>query len=358
MVGLKTELNKFITSLTSTAGPENMSNSWVIFHGYVSSAIAVVIIFLNSIAIYRMVKPKSRVEPISNDDKGTSTRLQTMERSIQKDQNTVKELEYITENGKTKAQLAKKNEAIKSRILNRKKKIAKCTVVLINLAISDLVVGIDIILVKMLFFIIMKIENKQLLYALAFLRSCLLPISLMMSITNLILLTILRFYAVKRPLKYMTITRKFFINICILQWVLISMSVACHFAFSYRINGSNSVSSYSRVMYYLIAPLSVIIATIAFVITYFFIFNAIRTRITIRKINNVNQTKRREKAFQVAFYTVIAFVVFWLPSSGLRIYERVTGESYPIAGLVLSYFVFLNSVANPIIYFTVFRKQP
>lgn len=55
-----------------------------------------------------MVKPKSRVEPISNDDKGTSTRLQTMERSIQKDQNTVKELEYITENGKTKAQIAKK----------------------------------------------------------------------------------------------------------------------------------------------------------------------------------------------------------------------------------------------------------
>ena len=144
---------------------------------------------------------------------------------------------------------------MKSRILNKKKKIAKCTVVLINLAISDLVVGIDIILVKMLFFIIMKIENKQLLYALAFFRSCLLPISLMMSITNLILLTILRFYAVKQPLKYMTITRKLFINICILQWVLISMSVACHFAFSYCINGSNSVSSYSRVMYYLIAPL-------------------------------------------------------------------------------------------------------
>lgn len=334
-----------------------MQNSWVIFHGYVSSAIAVMIVILNSIAIYRMVKPKSRVKPISNDGTANNTRLHIMERPIQKDQDTVKEVKYSIENGKSKEEIENKNEAIKPRTSNQKKKIAKCTVVLINLAISDLVVGIDIILVKMLFFIIVKIENKRLLYALAFFRSCLLPISLMMSITNLILLTILRFYAVKRPLKYMTITRKFLIKIFILQWVLISMSVAFHFAFSYRINGSYSVSSYSRVMYYLIAPLSVIIATIAFVITYFVIFKVKRTRVTIRESNNRNPKKRREKTFQVAFYTVIAFVVFWLPSSGLRIYERISGDSYPIVGLVLSYFVFLNSVANPIIYFTVFRKQ-
>ena len=334
-----------------------MSNSWLIFHGYVSSAIAVMIIILNSMAIYSMVKPKSRVKPISNDDKANITRLQTMERPTQKDKDTVKEIEYSIENAKTKEQIANKNEGIKLRISNKEKKIAKCTIALINLAISDLVVGIDIILVKTLFFVIMKIENKRLVYALAFFRSCLLPISLMMSITNLILLTILRFYAVKRPLKYMTITRKFLIKICILQWVLISMSVAFHFAFSYRIHGSNSVSSHSRITYYLIAPLSVILATIAFVITYFFIFNAKRTRVTIRESNNVNPKKRREKTFQVAFYTVIAFVVFWLPSSGLRIYERITGNSYSIVGLVLSYFVFLNSVANPIIYFTVFRKQ-
>ena len=305
-----------------------------------------------------MAKPKLKVQMIKNNAKGNNARLDTLETTFQKAEDTINERENSTENEQIKEHTANKYGVIKSRASGNKKKIAKCIILLINLAISDLVVGIDIILAKLLFFITMKIKNKALLYALAFFRSCLLPTSLTMSITNLLIIAILRFYAVTRPLKYMTITRKFLVKICILQWVLITLSVVFHFAFSYRLNGNNSVSSSSRIVYYLITPISVILAIIAFIITYFYIFNAIRARMTIQESNNMNLNKRREKTFQVAFYTVIAFVVCWLPSSGFRIFERVTETTYPTVGLLLSYFVFLNSVANPIIYFTVFRKQP
>ena len=305
-----------------------------------------------------MAKPKLKAQMIKNNAKSNNARLDTLETTFQKAEDTINERENSTENEQIKEHTANKYGVIKSRASRNKKKIAKCIILLINLAISDLVVGIDIILAKLLFFITMKIKNKALLYALAFFRSCLLPISLTMSITNLLIIAILRFYAVTRPLKYMTITRKFLVKICILQWVLITLSVVFHFAFSYRLNGNNSVSSSSRIVYYLITPISVILAIIAFIITYFYIFNAIRARMTIQESNNMNLNKRREKTFQVAFYTVIAFVVCWLPSSGFRIFERVTETTYPTVGLLLSYFVFLNSVANPIIYFTVFRKQP
>ena len=98
-----------------------------------------------------------------------------------------------------------------------------------------------------------------------------------------------------------------------------------------------------------------ILATI-FLITYFAIFYAIRARVTTGYSNSVGQNKSREKSCLVAFCFVIAFVIFWLPSSGLRIYEKVTETTYPTVGLLLSNFVFLNSVANPVIYFNVFRK--
>ena len=305
-----------------------------------------------------MAKPKLKVQLIKNNAKGNNARLHTMETTLQKVEDTTNERENSTENERIKEHTVNKYEVIKSRAAGDKKKIAKCIILLINLAISDLVVGIDIILAKLLFFITMKIRNKTLLYALAFFQSCLLPISLTMSITNLLILAILRFYAVTRPLKYRTITRKFLVKICILQWVLITLAIIFYFAFSYRLNGNNSVSSNNRIVYYLITPVLVILAITAFIFTYFSIFNAIRTRMTTQESNNMNLNKRREKTFQVAFYTVIAFVVCWLPSSGFRIYERVTENTYPNVGLFLSYFVFLNSVGNPIIYFTVFRKQP
>ena len=299
-----------------------------------------------------MVKPTSRVRPITINDKTYNARLQTVQRPLQEFQDTVNDKEKSTENGK---QVRNKNEAKKSRISSMKRKITKSFVLLINLAISDLVVGIGIILAKLLFFITMKIRNKTLL---GVFRSCLLPISLTMSITNLLILAILRFYAVTQPLKYMIITRKFLVKICMLQWVLITLFAAFLLAFLYCINGNNSAFLYDQVTYNLImTSFFVILATIVFLMTYFAIFYAIRARVTTEHSNNVGLNKRREKSFQVAFYNVIAFVIFWLPSSGLRIYERITDTTYPTTGLFLSYFVFLNSAANPIIYFTVFRKQ-
>ena len=108
-----------------------MQNSSVIFHGFVSPVIAVMIIIFNSIAIYKMVKPTSRVRPIRINDKTNNTRLQTVKRPLQKFQDTVNHKEKSTENRK---QVTNKNEAKKSRISSKKRKITKSFVLLINFA--------------------------------------------------------------------------------------------------------------------------------------------------------------------------------------------------------------------------------
>ena len=134
-----------------------MQNSWVIFHGFSSPVIAVMIIFFNSVAIYKMVKPKLRVKLIKNNAKDNNARLHIMETALQKTEDTLNKRENSTENKQIKEQTANKYEAMQSRASGSKKKIAECIVLLINLAISDLVVGIDVILAKS--FIFHKHEN-------------------------------------------------------------------------------------------------------------------------------------------------------------------------------------------------------
>ena len=80
-----------------------------------------------------------------------------METVLQKTEDTLNKRENSTENKQIKEQTANKYEAMQSRASGSKKKIAECIVLLINLAISDLVVGIDVILAKS--FIFHKHEN-------------------------------------------------------------------------------------------------------------------------------------------------------------------------------------------------------
>ena len=73
-----------------------------------SAVIAVMIIFLNSVAIYKMVKPKLRVKLIKNNAKDNNARLHIMETALQKSEDTLNKRENSTENKQIKEQTANK----------------------------------------------------------------------------------------------------------------------------------------------------------------------------------------------------------------------------------------------------------
>lgn len=179
--------------------------------------------------------------------------------------------------------------------------------VLLNLAISDLVIGTGFMFGNLISLIKMHPHNKTVVFILRFLISCLMHEAAALSVANLQMVAILKLYVVNRPLKYRTIKKRFLIRICTMQWVLITLLVVLDYTFSYDSYIGHSI------FFQIIIPPLIFLATIVLAITYFLIFKSIRTRMVVGKSHNLNQNKQRKQAFKACFYRVIAFNIFWLP---------------------------------------------
>ena len=331
-----------------------LQNAERIFFIFVNPAISLVIIALNSTVIYKMVKSTKRTGQSAKNMETKSASLSAKER-VQSGSCEIHEPNFRrTEKsqGTFKKQLKKKKE-IQQKIPIQKKNISKYMILLLNLAISDLLIGVAIIFYILLMFIKMHIDRRTLLFVMGFLISCLLPTSLLVSLANLQLAAILKFYAILRPFKYRSIKNRFIIKICLLQWVLITLPVTIDYTFTYL----KHTGLYHSKFYQVIIPPLIFTAIIALAITYFLIFKSIQNRVAVGESHNVNQNKEREKALKTCLYRVISFTMFWLPTSGWGIYEICTENRNQPTGKVLSYFVLLNPVMNPLIYIFVFRKQ-
>ena len=315
----------------------------------VSPSIAGLIITLNSIAIYKMAKPSSMFKASKKDEGNSNTTRQIKQTSSSKSDDIVNQKENLNKTEKNK-EFEEVNKKRTKRIPRPTPRISKNVLLLLNLAISDLIIGIDIILVKLLLFIYEKDKNRVIFHITTFFRSCLLQISLSMSIANLLLLAFLRLYAIRRPMKYRTVTKKFIIKICIFLWVSISLFIILKFFFSHR-----SRSPCLEKFYVIVTPY-VFVAVILFSVTFLLIFKSIRTRVGIGNSDRGNTKKSGDKAFKVGSYSVIAFAACWLPLAAWGLVDQVADQDSPV-GFSLTCLVFFNSVINPIFYFVVFHKH-
>ena len=320
-----------------------------VFFMFVNPGIAVVIIILNSVAIYKMLKSTKQTAKITANRKITKVSLPGTNIFLLAFGDIIRS--NLKQNEKSKGQVKNGNKEIKQTIPMPKTQISKCIVLLLNLAISDVVVGSAIVFHVLLLLINTQVNSKTLLFIMQFLISCLLPISLLVSMANLQLVAILKFYAIRRPLKYRAVTKSFLVKVCILKWILITLSVALDYTFSYTIHKK----THSQ-LYQVVIPHLILTAAVTLAVTYFLIFKSIRSRTAVGESCYRYRNKQSKKAFKTCLYTVIAFAIFSLPNMGWRIYEMFTDSHNQPIGKVLSYFVLFNSVVNPIIYFAVFRK--
>lgn len=317
---------------------------------YASPSISGLIIMLNSIAIYKMANPSSMIKASKNDQGNTNTTRQIVQSSSSKSEGIVNQKENLNKNKNTKEFKNDVNKRKRQSIPRTTPRISKNVLLLLNLAISDLIIGIDVILVKLLLFIYEQDKNRVIFYITAFFHSCLLQIPLSMSIANLLLLASLRLYAIRRPMKYRTVTKKFIIKICIFLWLLISLFIVMQFFFSYRLNDPDS-----DIFYVIIAPY-VFLAVSTFSVTYLIIFKSIRTRVNVGDGNMRKTNKRGDRAFKVGSYSVIAFAACWLPISAWSIIDQVADQNTPSV-LSLTCLAYLNSAVDPILYFVIYRKN-
>ena len=229
---------------------------------------------------------------------------------------------------------------------------AKCTDILISLAASDLIVGLSNILAKIIFATNLRYDSHVLNIAFLFLKDAGLCISLVSSLANLFLMSSLRLFAIMRPIKYSIITSKQITRLCAVIWALIIIVSIIAFTIDYILDPDVSFHSYFLI------PL-VYVGTAFFIICYFLIWKLNRAR---RRVLSKRETKTKQtgtKIFKLGMFTVVAFVICWMPVTVYFNIVQVSFDKYFDQTIMNAFYIltFFNSVVNPILYFVVFYKK-
>ena len=229
---------------------------------------------------------------------------------------------------------------------------AKCTDILISLAASDLIVGLTNVLAKIIFAISMSYDHHVLAVAFLFFKDAGLCISLVSSLANLFLLSSLRLFAIMRPVKYSIITSKQITRLCAVIWALIIIVSIIAFTIDYIIDPDVFLHSY-----FLIPLVSV--GTAFFIICYYLIWKLNRGRGRLLSNRKIKTKQTGAKIFKLGMFTVVAFVICWIPVTVYFIIVQISFDEY-YDRTILNFFyilVFFNSVVNPVLYFVVFYKK-
>ena len=231
-------------------------------------------------------------------------------------------------------------------------------ILLASLALSDFLVGLNVILVKVVYYLMeynvipMNYHTFVLYKVLTFLF---LRLSLLLSVLSLLAMTVDRLLAVKNPIKYRAKirTRHGFIAVAV-TWVSSSTIIAIHYYVSVYGDGS----SFEKRM--LIFPITIIPSSIAFALCYVKILREVFVQ--GREMKRVSEKRagqrcpryileREFKVSRFAATVVCVFMVCWLPlalTGLIAILGVKIDPSLPNTMFLLS---FLNSALNPLIYF-------
>ena len=235
---------------------------------------------------------------------------------------------------------------------------------LLNLAVSDLCVGITVILVKMMLYLcncrvinykgVTVIVYNVLIYF--FLR-----FSLIISIFSLLALLFDRLLSIRNPFRYTIVQMKHIVVTIVIIWVLSIGTVTGFYYFSMHILSPRISRRYRC----LIFPVTIIPAVTVFSLCYLFIFKAIqkqgkqfRNRIhpeipdrSRKRSFEMHTLKRESRVARFVGLVVFTFMLCWFPLAVLGIVEANGTILPPTVGNPIFILAFSNSATNPLIYF-------
>ena len=234
----------------------------------------------------------------------------------------------------------------------------KSTVFILNLAISDLILGLIIVLVKILSMKTLRsIEFVSILSS--YLRHSFIQVTLMASVLTNNILTTERFLAVKHPHVYNRITKAQRRNMCFVVWFLAIAITVCFFFADTR---ALSLRYYQQ----FIILSSIIVLSLPWpIVSYTMIRRVFKQRFSqTRGSSFASNGAPRHATFPdgqrfliLCLRSFIIFVICWLPYAafGLFIFidRGVSQESnnwlFPLQ-YTIHLLAFINSLLNPILY--------
>ena len=289
---------------------------------------------------------------------------------------------------------------------NRRKTLNAPMILILNLSISDLFVGLSIAVLKVIYFIRLETRHSCLRSIQDAFTCYAVRLSLTISLFSLITLTIVRFWAVKRPMQRYKFTRRIAFRLCIFIWILASVVMTAWFLVGKFYMTEKQHLRYDSLMFSIFTyP-----ATVIFCISYYVIIKTLRNnrpssyqstvirnmgmkRVRSRSFNNVIQSRVMQrmasigkhmaipaaiqsennlkkissltisnqllesKVFKLVGYSVLVFIVCWLPISTNAIFEAVGFSTSNDLSSVLCVLALWNSILNPLLYFSFIRTN-
>lgn len=257
---------------------------------------------------------------------------------------------------------------------NMQRVLSPSLVFILNLSISDIMVGIMIIMVKVFAFLLKTNYkgNKVLLKTLHVTKNFMLRLSLLISVLNLMTFTVVRMLAARKPLLYRKITRGIAINICYCIWLVALVLVTgyyCAMKFTLTVEENNKFET-------ILFPLTTYFVSFGFCYCYWSIYSLLRTQrkigiksdITWKNIPNASPSKynkqkhlkmsdNERKVLRIAVLSVCAFMACWLPLSTFALIKAsgaLDGWKYTLdVEYVFFSLAFVNSILDPFIYMVI-----
>lgn len=264
-------------------------------------------------------------------------------------------------------------------IARLKEKLHLSMVYILNLSISDLLVGLVIAAIKIVYFAMQNnpqlIQNKALVEFYFLLVFLFLRLSLIVSVLNLTAITVDRILAVRKPLWYRKLKQKKAICVSIFLWVTAASVLAVYYC-GIRFDW---ISQQSQTEYELLLfPIVTIPAAVILSLCYYFIVSKLNMQrrrlhntglilhettgdklITFSPVPSKQEHRRLKKEWKViklAISVVSAYLICWLPISiyGLL---KACGVSYKNIEDTLFFVAIMNSFLDPILYLHHIRSE-
>ena len=235
-----------------------------------------------------------------------------------------------------------------------------------NLAISDIFVGAAVATVKIFYYVWKSNYSHTVWLLLLVSRYYLLRVSLFASVFNLMTMTLLRWLAIRYPMKHRSFIRKYTTKMCVLIWASSFLVVTCLYCGLYFKLDSAQLDRYEVIIF----PIIVYPTSALFIYSYYHM-----RKLLIRKQEKFSQRKTHKLSYHVrkdyrnnskkhsfedrvhafSIRSTIAFIICWMPLStyGLAKFFNASDGWKNMRDLEFSLFTlaFINSVIDPILYF-------
>ncbi|XP_033116860.1 allatostatin-A receptor-like [Anneissia japonica] len=176
------------------------------------------------------------------------------------------------------------------------------------------------------------------------------------STTNLLVLTVDRYFAVTHPLKYNILKEKARIKVLLLTipWVC-GFGFICQWLFSYSVKNKKCIQNWPSVGYHkafacLCFVYILIIPIIVILFVYFNIFRTLQKRVADgSSMENASSTARRLNIVKTMMIVGVTYVICWAPTEICYIYFTFDGDidfNSPIHYITVA----MSLCINPIIY--------